>query len=172
MDLEAPVDAWHVWLGVALVSFGLGSVVIALPTQPPPDATKAANTIDSVASTARHAEARYEHDATAVRLGPTQVSLRNDAGTAHDTIAFGSMTPVSAVADPAQQRALERIARGANVTAVVHDRPGLNTTVLRTAVESARNRVTTDGPAWHQTDGALGVRKLELDGETVVLVAA
>lgn len=172
MDLEAPVDAWQVWLGVALVSIGLGSVVFALPTQPPPDATKAVNTIDRAASAAHHAEARYEHDATAVRLGPKQVSLRNDGGTAHDTIAFGSMTPVSAVADPARQRALEQIAKGANVTAVVRASPELNTTVLRTAVESARTRVSTDGPAWHQAEGTLAVRKLELDGETVVLVAA
>jgi hypothetical protein len=171
MDLEAPVDAWLVWLGVALVSFGLGSVVLALPTQPPPDATKAVNTIDRVASTAHHAEARYEHDATAVRLGPEQVSLRNDGGTTHETLAFESMTPVSAVAEPAKKRALEQIARGANVTALVQDRPELNTTTLRTAVESARHRLSTEGAAWHQTDGILAVRKLELDGETVVLVA-
>jgi len=172
MDLDAPVDAWHVWLGVALVSVGLGSFVFALPTQPPPDATKAVNTIDHVASTANHAEARYEHDATAVRLGPKQISLRNDGGTAHDTIAFGSMTPVSAVADPVQQRALEQIARGANVTAVVQAHPALNTTTLRTAVESARALVSTEEPAWQQADDTLAVRKLTLDGKTVVLVAA
>jgi hypothetical protein len=171
MDLETPVDAWHVWIGVALVSFGLGSVVVALPAEPPPDATKAVNTIDRVAITAHHAEARYEHDATAVRLGPKQVSLRNHGGTAHETLAFGSMTPVSAVADPKRQRALEQIARGANVTAVLQARPAINTTELLTAVESAQNRIVETGPIWKQTDGTLAVRKLELAGESVVLVA-
>jgi sarcosine oxidase gamma subunit len=171
MDLEAPADAWLLWLGVALVSLGLASFVLALPAQPPPDATKAANTIDRVASTAQHAQARYEHDATAVRVGPKQLSLRNDGGMTHDTIAFGSMTPVSAVSDPTHQRVLERITRGANVTAILQASPTLNATELRTAIESARTRVSTEGPAWQPTDDTLAVRKLTLDGETVVLVA-
>jgi hypothetical protein len=57
------------------------------------------------------------------------------------------------------------------VTAILQASPALNATVLRVAVESARARVSTEEPAWQPTDDTLAVRKLTLDGETVVLVA-
>jgi hypothetical protein len=49
MNLEAPADAWYVWVGVALVSMTVAGVVGGLPSQPPPDSQTAANTVDRVA---------------------------------------------------------------------------------------------------------------------------
>jgi len=46
MDWEAPVDAWSVWLAVALVSIAVAGVVLSFPTGPPPDANQAANAIE------------------------------------------------------------------------------------------------------------------------------
>lgn len=172
MDLETPVDAWYVWVGVALVSAALVSVTVGLPAQPPPDATKAVNTVDRVASSSYGAEARYVHDATEVRIGVRQVSMRNGGGTRHGSVAFGSVTPVHAVSDPASQRALDRIARGEDVDAVRRDVGGLGEGQLEAAATAARHHVDRAGATWHPTDNTLAVRKLTLDGETVLLVTA
>lgn len=94
MDLEAPADAWYVWFGVVLVTVAFAGVALSLPTQPAPDATEAANTIDEVAASSVDASATYEHDASRVRIAEKQIWLRNSGGTARATIAFGTMTPV------------------------------------------------------------------------------
>lgn len=171
MEIDTPADAWLIWLGVALVSVGLGSVVFSLPTQPPPDATKAVNTIDRVASSSHTAAARYEHDATEAKIGPRQLSLRNDGGTRHGTVAFGSVTPVAVVPDPDRRQALRQIARGENVTALVTESAGIDERDLWNATVAARSRLAVNGRNWMQATDHLAVRKLTLAGKTVVLVA-
>ncbi|AHG00753.1 hypothetical protein HALLA_05955 [Halostagnicola larsenii XH-48] len=49
MELEAPADAWYVWLALSIVSIAIVGIVLGLPTGPPPDANEAANTIERTA---------------------------------------------------------------------------------------------------------------------------
>lgn len=95
MDWEAPVDAWYVWLGAAMITVALAGIVLALPQQPPPDATQAANTVDRVGGSSMGAEGTYDHDAEMVKLGIHEISMRNDGGTAHGTVTYGPMAPVN-----------------------------------------------------------------------------
>jgi len=172
MDFETPVDAWYVWVGVAVASVAIAGVALALPTQPPPDATAAANTIDAVAGSTQTATASYDHDAVAVRLDTGRISLRNDAGTAHAAVAFGSLTPLSAVENETVRRALERIVRGGQPTDVL-SQPTFDTLSegdLRNAAARARGTRRSSGAEWRPATSQLTVRRLTLAGETVVLV--
>ena len=160
MDWETPVDAWYVWLAVSIVSVGLAGIVLGLPTGPPPDANQAANTIDRVAGTTHDASATYGHDAAEVKVeGPT-VSLRNDHGTAHSTLAYG--TVVSVVGN----ERLEAVARGESIEsaygdAVETDRQDVEGKFLTDLVEAHDE---TDGE-WKPADGKLAVRTLEVEAE-------
>jgi len=93
MDFEAPVDAWYVWMGVAVVSLSIAGVALSLPTTAPPDANAAANTVDSVGSKPYTASATYEHDADQYWASNETILLRNDGGTTRATIRFGLMAP-------------------------------------------------------------------------------
>jgi hypothetical protein len=176
MDLEVPADAWYVWVGVALVSVGLLGVALALPSQPPPDAAKAANAIDRVAGSTHQATASYDHDATAVRIGTKQLSMRNDGGTAHASIAFGSLTPVSAVENSTIRRVLERILHGQSPERAIATESGVDDVAqLRHGAggaADARDQIERRGAAWRSAAEQLRVRKLELAGETVILIVA
>lgn len=172
MNVETPVDAWYVWLGVAIASVTIAGVALSLPTQPPPDATAAANTIDAVAGSTQTATASYDHDAVAVRLDTGRISLRNDAGTAHAAVAFESLTPLSAVENNTVRRALERIADGGKPSDVL-SRPAFDTLSeadLRDATARARATRRSGGAEWRPATSQLTVRRLTLGGTTVVLV--
>lgn len=172
MNVETPVDAWYVWLGVAIASVTIAGVALALPTQPPPDATAAANTIDAVAGSPQTAVASYDHDAVAVRLDTGRISLRNDAGTAHAAVAFESLTPLAAVENTTARKALERVAQGEQPADVLSE-PGfeaLTEDELRRAAARARATRRSSGAVWRPTSGQLSVRRLTLDGTTVVIV--
>ena len=77
------------------VPLAVGGIVLGLPTQPPPDAAGAANTVDRVANSEVGAAATYEHDATEIRVGTRQLWLRNVGSTASsqaiDTVIFISV---------------------------------------------------------------------------------
>ncbi len=94
MDLEAPVDAWYVWLAVSIVSIALVGIVLGLPTGPPPDANEAANTIERTAGSTYETSSAYEHDADEIRIDGPTVSLRNEHGTAHSSLSYGTVVPV------------------------------------------------------------------------------
>jgi len=171
MDWEAPVDGWYVWFGVGLVSVGLAAFVLGLPSQPPPDATTAANTIDRVSSSYHQAAADYEHDATAIKIDTKQVWLRNDGGTTQESVAFGSLTPVDAVADDDKREALERIVHGQH-PGVVLQNYSFGAAALLDEAEDTRERIDRQGAKWRPAEGALSVRKTDIGGETIVLVDA
>lgn len=173
MDFEAPVDAWYVWIGVAIVTAGLFGVVTSLPSQPPPDANRAANTIDEVASNPYPADARYEHEATEVRIGLQEVSLRNDAGTNRATVRYGPMTPLAGIEGEANRSAVGRILDGESPTRIVEALDGVESqTQLRAAAVRARTSLQSHGPEWRPADGTLRVRKVVLEGGPVVFVDA
>jgi len=174
MDFETPVDAWYVWCGVALAGVTLAGLALSLPAQPPPDATEAANTIDRVAGSTYTAQASYEHDAEMVRIDGARISMRNGGGVDHAAVAFTSLTPVAAVSDATKREALERILHGEQPSAVL-ERPAftsLDEPGLYSATAAARTERLDEVPEWRPAGGELRVRKLEIDGETVVLVDA
>jgi len=171
MDWEAPVDAWYVWLGVAVVSVGLFAFVLGLPSQPSPDAARAVNAIDRVSSSSHQASVVYDHGAEAIKVGTKQVAMRNRGGTSQESVVFGSLTPVDAVEDDDKREALERIVAGAPPTSVLEEYT-FDAAALRGAAADARDRIDQHGAEWQPADGPLHVRQLELGGERVVLVDA
>ncbi|MFT4946409.1 MAG: hypothetical protein ACI8TL_000644, partial [Natronomonas sp.] len=76
MNLETPADAWYVWVGVVFVSIAVAGVVVSLPSEPPPDAGEAANTVDRAAASEHGTRVRYELDAERARIGTKQLTLR------------------------------------------------------------------------------------------------
>ncbi|MFB6304945.1 MAG: hypothetical protein ABEH47_07250 [Haloferacaceae archaeon] len=154
---EVPVDGWYAWLGTAAASLAVLAVAFGLPTAPPPDAAGAADTVDRTAVAEYGASAEHPlDDATAVRITPRSIGMRNDAGRTHATFAYGPVTPV--VDGP-----LRRVLEGAPPEAVFE-----SPAALRHAAASARGR----DARWRPVDGPLIVRHVSLEGEDVTLVGA
>lgn len=153
---DTPIDAWYAWLGLSVASFAVFGVATALPTAPAPDAAAVAGTIDRIATADYDATASRDLDATAVRLGPRRIGLRNDAGAAHATLAY----PVVPVRDDTR---LARVLRGSSPNAAFP-----STAAFERAVEAARDRGRE--PRWRPADGRLTVRRLVDDGVDVTLV--
>jgi hypothetical protein len=153
--IGVPVDAWYVWLGLSVAGIVLVGVGGALPTTPPPAAADAAETIDRTAATAHPATAEHPLDATAVRIGPRRIGLRNDAGTTHATIGFGPVTPAT------ESRGLRAVLRGAPPNAYFD-----SGTALCDASSDARERPSR----WRSADDPLIVRHVVWEGCDVTLV--
>lgn len=171
MDWETPIDGWYVWLGVAVVSVALTGFALGIPSQPPPDATKAANTIDRVASSTQQASASYEHDADEVRIDTKQVMLRNEGGTAQASVAFGSLLPVDAVIHDGKREALTRILHGRQPSAVLREY-SFDAVTLLDSVTRTRKRIDRRGSQWRSAEGVLSVRRVRIAGEAVTLLEA
>jgi hypothetical protein len=152
---QMPVDAWYCWVGLAAVGVAVFGIAAALPTATGPDATGLADTIDAVASSEYAATSDYRIDADRIRLGPHRIALRNDAGTAHATLAFGPITPAFG---------------SANLSAVLAGRtPGAvyeSADAFGRATERARNRSTR----WRDAPSRVRVRRLSWGEEDVTLV--
>lgn len=185
MDFEAPLDAWYVWFGVALLSVVLFALVVGLPTEPPPDADQAANTVDRVAGSTQQAQASYDHDADEIRVDTTRISLRNEGGTDHASLTFGPVIPVQAVTDVLEaatteqqalgtaaakkEQALERLAGGESLSSV-RDDIDVTEMELLDAVETTQQHLEESGAEWQPAEGTLHVRTLEFDGTEVALL--
>lgn len=150
-----PVDAWYTWLGLSLASIALVGVGAALPTAPPPAAADAADTVDRTAATGYAATAEHPLDARAVRVAPTELALRNDAGTTHATFAFGPITPAAGTP------ALDAVLRGAPPESRFD-----SANALCTAATAAREKP----PRWRPAEGTLIVRHVVWEGCDVTLV--
>ncbi|QLK27247.1 hypothetical protein HYG81_06490 [Natrinema zhouii] len=94
MDLEAPVDAWYVWLAVSIVSAAIAGIALGLPTGPPPDANRAANTIERTAGSSYDTSATYDHDATEIKFDGRTLAMRNEHGTSRASLSYGHVVPV------------------------------------------------------------------------------
>ena len=95
MDLEAPADAWYVYLAVAIVSIALAGLALGVSTGPPPDAEQAANTIEGATASELTASASYDHDADVVTIDRQTITMENDHGTAHASFSYGIVVPVN-----------------------------------------------------------------------------
>ncbi|SHH51529.1 DUF7283 family protein [Halobaculum gomorrense] len=92
--LDAPLDVWYAWLGLAVAGAVTLGAVSGLPTAPPPDAVSAAATVDAVAAADAPAAARYRIAADRVRVTTRGVSLRSDGGSAFAAFGSGAVVPV------------------------------------------------------------------------------
>lgn len=153
--LDAPVDAWYVWVGLALVAATAVGTVTQFPTAPPPDAAAAAATVERVAAADHEATARHPVDAEAVTLSPGRLALRDDGRVSRADLAV-RVTPVR------RATALWRVLRGARPGAAFDGPTG-----LATAASRARDRQG----GWQRTD-QLFVRTVTWEGVDVTLVGA
>jgi hypothetical protein len=154
---DAPVDAWYVWVGLAVASLALFGTAGSLPSTAPPDAAGAADTVERVAVASHETTAEHPVSADAIRLGPHRLALRNDGGTSHAAFAFGPVTPV------ADGSKLDAVLHGTPTDVVFDSRGG-----FQQAVVDARTR----DPVWHPTDRSLVVRRVSWEGYDVTLVGA
>lgn len=152
---DAPIDAWYTWLGVAAVSvFALGTAV-SVPAAPPPDAAAAADAVDRTAASQYPATAEVPVDADRLRLGPHQIGLENDAGTAHASFAYGPVTPVR------KGSRLDAILRGAVPSQEFESPPDLR---------AASTNADTNGTRWRPSGGVVLVRHVSWAGVDITLV--
>lgn len=151
---ELPVDAWYVWIGVAVASVALLGLVSTFPTAPPPDAAGAAETVDDVASGSYPASATHVVKADRIAIHPNGVRLRGEGGETHATFAFGPITP-------ATDERLRRVLYGAP-PGDAFDSPK--------AFQQAAVEAGTREPEWRPTDGAVRVRQVHWRSVRVTLV--
>ncbi len=150
---ETPVDAVHVWVGLALAGVAALGVAVQLPTERPPDAAGVADTVDAVATSEYAATGAYRSRADAVRLDTRRVWLRNDGGRTAATFVTGVV--------PARSERLRRVLHGADPRRVYDSRAA-----FAAALGEARR---TEGE-WRETDGRIAVRRLTWGDLGVTLV--
>ncbi|WP_313691018.1 DUF7283 family protein [Halorarum halobium] len=151
---DVPLDAWYAWLGTAAVATTVLGTAFGLPTAPPPDATAAANAVDSVAAHDPPASVEYRLAADAVMVESTGLTLRSDAGVAHAGFAFGPVVPTP------PGSALAAVATGSEPSAVFAD---------RASFERALDGERTDPPGWRGAKRLI-VRRVAWGGEDATLV--
>lgn len=152
---DAPADTWYLYLGVAAASTLALGVALALPATAPPDATRAAATVDHVAASPHDATGRAPLDAAEIDIDPSGLTLRNDAGTVHAGFAAGPVTPVG---DRSQ---LRRVLDGVPPSRVFAD-----PSAFRKAAAAARNRSLD----WRSAGNRLVVRHVTWRETDVTLV--
>ncbi|WP_459194398.1 DUF7283 family protein [Halosimplex sp. J119] len=164
MDLEAPADAWYIFLGVSIVSAAMFGVVQALPSQPPPDGNVVANTVDEVAGSGYNASGTYEHDADEYFVDSEGIRLRNDGGESMAAVAYGELAPVWPDDD------LKAVLDGVDVNDVYSD-PSDFESAYEDSQEAAIDRLEDDDESdWLPADGRLRVRHVVWDDVHVTLV--
>lgn len=152
---DAPADTWYLYLGVAAASTLALGVALALPATAPPDATRAAATVDHVAASPHDATGRAPLDAAEIDVEPSGITLRNDAGTVHATFAAAPVTPVG------DRSRLRRVLGGVPPECVFADPAAFGE-----AAATARNRSRD----WRDAGDRLVVRHVTWRGTDVTLV--
>lgn len=153
--LELPVDSWYAWVGLAIVSVVVLAASATLPLHPPPDAGGAADTIDAVAGGEYPATAEHGITAERMRLTPSRITLRNEAGTTSATFLFDPVTPVG------DDERLGRVLHGVPPSSVFG-----NPTEFARAASAAR----TPKSGWRPAPNRLRVRQVHWGETRVTLV--
>lgn len=151
---DAPVDAWYVWLGIALASTTAFGLAASLPDEPPPDAVGVAATVDAVAASSHVTTATHPLLVDTVKVGPHRVALRTNGEVAHATFAYGPVVPVT------PETPLWKILHG-----TPPDHEFESPEVFRRAADSARERPES----WRERE-QLTVRAVSWEGVDVTLV--
>jgi hypothetical protein len=162
---DAPLDAWYVWFGVAVVSLAVLGVAIELPTAPPPNAASVVDTVDSVAGCSYTATAEHPLSARKIKLGPRRLGLQGAGGTAHSTFAYGPIVPVSGDTPDNTGRSGERLDRvlSGSPPSAVFDSPA----EFRAAIRKSKER----RPAWKRAERTLRARCVSWGGVDATLVS-
>ncbi|WP_266076022.1 DUF7283 family protein [Haladaptatus caseinilyticus] len=153
---DTPVDAWYIWLGVTVASFVVFGVATELPTSPPPDATRAANTVDVVAGCEYTATAEHPLSAREIKLGRRGLGLRGDDGSAHATFAHDSVVPIE------EGTKLWRLLRGEHPSTLFD-----SSSAFRSAARDAQN----GRPTWKSAESTLLIRCVSWEGVDATLVS-
>lgn len=151
---DTPLDAWYVWLGVAMVSVAVTGTALALPTTAPPSAAPVADAIDRVASSPNHAYATIEVVADRMRLFPRSVALGGEGGTARAQLAFGPVTPVGSGA----------------LREVLSGRPPNRVFASKRAFKAMLHRARRADTEWRESPETLTVRRVHWGGMNATLV--
>lgn len=161
--MDAPVDGWTVFFGVAFISVATSGVAMALPTTPAPDTTAASNAIDKAAGSSYGATVEYEHNADKYWVGEKEFGLQNENGKAHGSISFGTMAP-TAVGDERYER----------LEAVLNGEPWQNEFTNKTeflnTVQDAQEAATSSDDPWVTASGTLRTRTIVVGDERVTIV--
>lgn len=167
MSIGTPLDSWYVWLGLALTSTLVAGVALSIPTQPPPDADRAAIAIEDIGTAEYTATATVETDAKALKISPNTIAMRNEAGIDRATIAVGTLIPLSAVENDSRRNQLSLILRGASPAAVL----GSNASEkLRRWNREIQQRLETDGAHWQTSDGPIRARQISPGSGKIILL--
>jgi hypothetical protein len=150
-----PADVPPIWIALLVVSATVLGIVLSLPSAPPPDAPRVAQSIDAVAATDHTAAATVPIDVGDVRLSPHEVALRSGGGTAHATLHYGPVTPVQQDSD---------------LAAVLHGAPPETVFDSPEAYRAARDRARTANSTWEPARTELAVRRVQYGEVTDVLV--
>jgi len=161
MDLEAPADAWYVFIGVSLISVAVAGVVMGLPTGQAPNADSAIEQIDAVAGDTYESKASADHNADRFWVDSKRIGLKNDHGTATESVSFGTLSPVYN-----ESSNLSKVLTGTKAESVYTDK-----SAFKSDIESARGKSFIDGePQWHSASGKLRIRKVIWGDYSVTLV--
>lgn len=152
--LDAPIDTWYVFLGVGVASLVVAGLALSLPTSSPPTATTVADAVDSVAASPHEARTTVDVPGEQMRLGPKEIALRSDGGTAHARFTYGPVTPVG-------DERLREVLTGEGPESVFQSRER-----FATAVEAAQRREAT----WQETPDELVVVRVEWGDVDATLV--
>ena len=157
---EIHADATYTWVGLAAVSVVVFGVAATLPTAPPPDATRLAHTVDSVATAEYAATAEHGIAAERIRVTPRRIALASDGGTASATLRGAPVTPVlpSATAEHAR---LRRVLDGVTPDRVFDD---------PATFHEAATRARDADHRWDRAPDRLTVRAVTYGGHRVTLV--
>lgn len=167
MDWEAPADAWYVWLGVALASGTIATVVLGLPMGPPPDANAVANSIDRAAGSSFDAQTVQGHDAGEIKTDGKTISLRNDLGTTHSSVSYGTIVFVNG------DERLENIARGTSFEdEFAFELDEGQNVAIESFLDRVENTHERNHDQWRETGDEIVVKTLSLQiGDTLSISA-
>jgi len=150
-------DVPQVGVALGLLGAALFGIATDLPQTPAPDATAPAATVDRVAASTHPTTAAHPVTATAVKIGPRELALRNGGGTARATFAYGPVTPAP------ETGPLRRVLRG-----VPPDRAFEDPEALQRAAAARRRQP----PRWRTAGDELRVRHVTWGEIDVTLVGA
>lgn len=151
---DAPLEAWYVWIGLAVAGGAAVGVAGSMPAAPPPDAAGAARTVDGVAASPHAAVGSHPlPNAAAVRVGRDGLALRGPGGTERAPLGYGPVTP----------------AAGDGLAAVLRGEPPGRAFDSPADFRRAARAARAADPEWRATERLL-VRRVSWEGVDVVLV--